>query len=190
MTLGSIVAVRLDLDQKTLSFGLNGKGLDKPTFVDLPEDTWYPFFALGAPNKSISVFRGELAAPDPPVEARQATAHPPKRPAATAGRPHSPRPLLGPAPDEKDEGVVVPKEKKSVKELAMAHEVAQEATLAPSSPRKDGKLSPRAADEAAAVIAGSPKPAAAPVAVPGGAQPPPAKLGRGRGIGRGVIKKP
>jgi hypothetical protein len=41
---GSLVSVRLDLDQRTLTFGLNGKWHDKPALTDIaPNTTWYPY---------------------------------------------------------------------------------------------------------------------------------------------------
>ncbi len=187
MTLGSVVTVRLDLDEKTLSFGLNGKGLDVPTFTDLPEDTWYPFVALGAPNKSVSFYRGDMTLPEAPiVEPRAAKSQPQKRIGGTIKGPLSPRdetsivrtrkqPL-----DEKDEGVVVPKEKKSVRELAKAHEDAQVEAMSPRSHSAPEDIA------ASSPVAVSPKP----VALPGGAAHQPAKVGRGRGVGRGMAKKP
>jgi hypothetical protein len=44
---GSLVSVRLDLDKRTLTFGLNGKWHDKPVIIDIAPTTWYPYVQLG-----------------------------------------------------------------------------------------------------------------------------------------------
>jgi hypothetical protein len=43
LPVGSLISVRLDMDKKTLTFGLNGKWNDKPAFTDIPSNTWYPY---------------------------------------------------------------------------------------------------------------------------------------------------
>ena len=44
---GSVVSIRLDLDAKTLTFGLNGVWKRKPSFAALPDGgKWYPYVAL------------------------------------------------------------------------------------------------------------------------------------------------
>jgi hypothetical protein len=43
---GSLISVRLDLDKKTLTFGLNGKWNDKLAFIDIPSNSWYPCVVL------------------------------------------------------------------------------------------------------------------------------------------------
>lgn len=58
LPLGSLVSLHLDLTNGTLTFGLDGVWNDAPTFTELPEDTYYPFFALGVPDKAVSVVRG------------------------------------------------------------------------------------------------------------------------------------
>ncbi len=75
MPAASVVTVRLNLEDQSVSFGWNGKGLDKPTFCDIPRDCWYPFFAIGVCQKSISVIRGAeigvaIAAVTPSVSLR------------------------------------------------------------------------------------------------------------------------
>jgi hypothetical protein len=43
---GSLISVRLDMDKKTLTFGLNGKWNDKPAITDIPSNTWYPYLCV------------------------------------------------------------------------------------------------------------------------------------------------
>jgi hypothetical protein len=40
LPVGSLISVRLDLDQRTLTFGVNGKWHDKPALTDV---AWYPY---------------------------------------------------------------------------------------------------------------------------------------------------
>jgi hypothetical protein len=65
---GSVIGLTLDLDKKTLSFTYNG--VSKQAF-EVPEDTWYPFFALGQAGKSVKVIHG-AAAVAPVVEEKPA----------------------------------------------------------------------------------------------------------------------
>jgi hypothetical protein len=46
LPVGSLVSVRLDLGKRTLTFGLNGKWHDKPAFIDIAPNTWYPFVRI------------------------------------------------------------------------------------------------------------------------------------------------
>jgi hypothetical protein len=43
---GSLISVRLDLDKRTLTFGVNGKRFDKPATTDIAPTTWYPYVEL------------------------------------------------------------------------------------------------------------------------------------------------
>jgi hypothetical protein len=43
---GSLISVRLDLDKKTLTFGLNGKWQHKPAKTDIAPNTWYPYVQI------------------------------------------------------------------------------------------------------------------------------------------------
>jgi hypothetical protein len=43
LPVGSLISVRLDMDKKTLTFGLNGKWDDKPAITGIPSNTWYPY---------------------------------------------------------------------------------------------------------------------------------------------------
>ncbi len=79
--------------------------------------------------------------------------------------------------DEKDEGVVIPTEKKSVKELATEHMLAAEEAGAVISPRK--VESPH---EVALPLS--------PVVKTVGVLAAPSTKGRGRGVGRGSVAKP
>jgi hypothetical protein len=54
---GSLVCVHLDLDLKTLTFGLNGKWNDGPAFCNIPPDTWFPFVELGHEGTSVTIVR-------------------------------------------------------------------------------------------------------------------------------------
>ena len=51
----SLVSIRLNLDDHTLMFGINGQWNEGAIFSEVPDDTWYPFFTIGAQNKSVSV---------------------------------------------------------------------------------------------------------------------------------------
>ncbi len=91
MAAGSTVAVRLDLDERTLSFGWNGKGLEQPVFANIPQDCWYPFVALGVCGRSVTVLlNGEAepaaAAVDPPLPSLPPPAEPGLPPVPTAER--------------------------------------------------------------------------------------------------------
>ncbi len=61
---GSMIGLILDLDKKTLSFTYNG--VCKQAF-DVPEDTWYPFFALGQSGKTVQVVHGAVPVTSFPV---------------------------------------------------------------------------------------------------------------------------
>lgn len=50
----TIINVRLDMEKRMLQFGLNDRWNDKPTFFNLPEGPFYPYFALH-PRKSSDV---------------------------------------------------------------------------------------------------------------------------------------
>jgi hypothetical protein len=52
---GSLVSVRLDLDKRTLTFGLNGEWHDKPALTDIEPNTWYPFVQLWNSESGITV---------------------------------------------------------------------------------------------------------------------------------------
>ena len=54
---GTLVHIYLDLEEGTLTYGLNGHWSPGATFKNIPSDTWHPLFALGVPNKSITVVR-------------------------------------------------------------------------------------------------------------------------------------
>jgi hypothetical protein len=43
LPIGSLISVRLDMDKRTLTFGLNGKWNDKPAITGIPCNTWYPY---------------------------------------------------------------------------------------------------------------------------------------------------
>ena len=51
---GSVLGVVLDMDKRTLSFSYNG---ETKQAYEVPEDTWYPFFAIGQAGKSIQIVR-------------------------------------------------------------------------------------------------------------------------------------
>jgi hypothetical protein len=53
---GSLISVRLDMDKKTLTFGLNGKWNDKPAFTDIPSNTWYPY--VGVCLSGVTIIHG------------------------------------------------------------------------------------------------------------------------------------
>jgi hypothetical protein len=55
LPLGSLCSVRLDIDKKTLTFGLNGKWNDKPAIIDVPSNTWYPYVLVV--NSCVSIIR-------------------------------------------------------------------------------------------------------------------------------------
>jgi hypothetical protein len=46
LPVGSLISVRLDLEKRTLTFGLNGKWHDKPATTDLAPNMWYPYVQL------------------------------------------------------------------------------------------------------------------------------------------------
>jgi hypothetical protein len=46
LPVGSLISVRLDMDKKTLTFGLNGKWIDKPAITGVAPNMWYPYVAL------------------------------------------------------------------------------------------------------------------------------------------------
>jgi hypothetical protein len=53
----SLVSVRLDLDKRTLTLGLNGKWRDQPAIIDIAYGTsWYPYVQLWD-EKAISIVR-------------------------------------------------------------------------------------------------------------------------------------
>jgi hypothetical protein len=58
LPVGSQVSLRLDLDRKALTFGLNGKWNDKSAFIDVPPNTWYPYVLVWK-NMSVTIVRGE-----------------------------------------------------------------------------------------------------------------------------------
>jgi hypothetical protein len=45
LPVGSMISVRLDIDQRTLTFGLNGKW-NAPAFFSLPFIKWYPYIQI------------------------------------------------------------------------------------------------------------------------------------------------
>lgn len=52
---GSIVSVRLDMDAKTLTFGLDGQWHPNPAFTGISDDTWFPYFALQSNGSQFSI---------------------------------------------------------------------------------------------------------------------------------------
>jgi hypothetical protein len=54
---GSLVSVRLDLDKRTLTFGLNGKWHDKPVIIDIAPNMWYPYVRLWNSGNGITIVR-------------------------------------------------------------------------------------------------------------------------------------
>jgi hypothetical protein len=57
LPVGSLINVRLDLCNRTLTFGLNGNWNDEPAFTDLPSNPWYPFVQLGRNGDIITIIR-------------------------------------------------------------------------------------------------------------------------------------
>lgn len=52
---GDLVTIKLDLNFKTLTFGLNGKMNLKPTFRDLGDGDWFPYFAFCSKGSTVTV---------------------------------------------------------------------------------------------------------------------------------------
>jgi hypothetical protein len=52
---GTFVSVCLDLDQRTLTFGVNGKMKLKPTFRELEAGEWFPYFAFCNKGSTVTV---------------------------------------------------------------------------------------------------------------------------------------
>jgi hypothetical protein len=57
LPVGSLISVRLDLDKRTLTFGLNGKWHDKPALTDIAPNTWYPYVELWSSGNAITIIR-------------------------------------------------------------------------------------------------------------------------------------
>jgi hypothetical protein len=57
LPVGLLVSVRLDLDKRTLTFGLNGKWHDKPALTDIAPTTWYPYVELWNSENAITIVR-------------------------------------------------------------------------------------------------------------------------------------
>jgi hypothetical protein len=54
---GSLISARLDLDKRTLTFGLNGKWHDKPAMTDIAPNMWYPYVELWNSGYAITIIR-------------------------------------------------------------------------------------------------------------------------------------
>jgi hypothetical protein len=54
---GDTISIRLDLDQKTVTFGLNRVMNPEPTFTNLAKGMWFPYFALYNKGSTVSVLK-------------------------------------------------------------------------------------------------------------------------------------
>lgn len=52
---GSVVLLRLDMDAKSLTFGLNCKWTEKPTFKGIASGTWFPYVAFCRQGCTVSI---------------------------------------------------------------------------------------------------------------------------------------
>lgn len=52
---GSVVSLRLDMDTKALTFGLDGEWMAQPTFTGIASGTWYPYFAFCRKGCTVSI---------------------------------------------------------------------------------------------------------------------------------------
>lgn len=57
LRVGAIVSIRLDMDQRTLTFGLNGSTNVQPTFCNIAATEWYPYFALRTKDSTFTVIQ-------------------------------------------------------------------------------------------------------------------------------------
>lgn len=56
LPVGTLVSIRLDMDNRTLTFGLNGQWNSLPTFTTIKPGTYYPYFTLYS-NGTFTVVR-------------------------------------------------------------------------------------------------------------------------------------